>query len=151
MKVKLSLLTVFSVLVLLALMMPRNFTNLYVYGSPADSYGNDILYIEVWEGNTFKANFTSSGGTVRVNASNTITFNVSICLNSTLASSTSEAVSYTAVYMNVTGVWTNVELNITSVVLNGNFYYLVEKGVLNAGTLTEGQSYDCSVLYKAYY
>jgi hypothetical protein len=152
MKVKLSLLTVFSVLVLLALMMPRNFTNLYVYGSPADSYGNDILYIEVWEGNTLKVNITTSSGvSVRVNASNTITFNVSICLNSTLASSTSEAVSYTAVYMNVTGVWTNVELNNTSVVLSGNFYYLVEKGVLNAGTLTEGQSYDCSVLYKAYY
>jgi hypothetical protein len=148
---KLLLLTVFSVLVLLMVMMPRNSTNLYVYGSPADSYGNDILYIEVWEGSTLKANFTVSGGSVSVNASNTITFNVSICLNSTLASSTSEAVSYTAVYMNITGIWTNVELNNTSVVLNGSFYYLIEKGVLNAGTLTEGQTYDCSVLYKAYY
>jgi hypothetical protein len=117
----------------------------------ADSYGNDIKYIEVWEGNTLKANFTSSGGTVRVNASNTITFNVSICINSTLVSSTAEAVSYTAVYMNITGIWTNVELNNTSVVLNGSFYYLIEKGVVNAGTLTEGQTYDCSVLYKAYY
>jgi len=117
----------------------------------ADSYGNDIKYIEVWEGDTLKANFTSSGGTVRVNASNTITFNVSICINSTLASSTSEAVSYTAVYMNITGIWTNVELNNTSVVLNGSFYYLIEKGVINAGTLTEGQTYDCSILYKAYY
>jgi len=117
----------------------------------ADSYGNDIKYIEVWEGNTLKANFTASGGTVRVNASNTITFNVSICVNSTLVSSTSEAVSYTAVYMNITGIWTNVELNNTSVILNGSFYYLIEKGVLNPGTLSEGQTYDCSVLYKAYY
>jgi hypothetical protein len=117
----------------------------------ADSYGHDIKYIEVWEGDMLKANFTASGGSVRINASNTITFNVSICLNSTLASSTSEAVSYTAVYMNITGIWTNVELNNTSVVLNGSFYYLIEKGVLNAGTLTEGQTYDCSVLYKAYY
>jgi len=116
----------------------------------ADSYGNDIKYIEVWEGNTLKANFTASG-TVKVNASNTITFNVSICLNATLVSSSSEAVSYTAVYMNITGIWTNVELNNTSVVLNGSFYYLIEKGVLNAGTLSEGQTYDCSVLYKAYY
>jgi len=117
----------------------------------ADSYGNDIKYIEVWEGNTLKANFTSGGGTVRVNASNTITFNVSICINSTLVSSSDEAVSYTAVYVNITGIWTNVELNNTSVVPNGSFYYLIEKGVLNAGTLSEGQTYDCSVLYKAYY
>jgi len=115
------------------------------------AYGNDLKYIEVWEGNTLKANFTSSGGTVRVNASNTITFNVSICINSTLVSSSAEAVSYTAVYMNITGIWTNMELNNTSVVLNGSFYYLIEKGVLNAGTLSEGQTYDCSVLYKAYY
>jgi hypothetical protein len=152
MKVKLLLLTVFSVLVLsMLMMMPKNLTNLYVYGSPGDSYGNDIKFIEVWEGSTLKANFTTSGGSVSVNASKTITFNVSICLSSTLASSTSEAVSYTAVYMNITGIWTNVELNNTSVVLNGSFYYLIETGILNANTLTEGQTYACSVLYKAYY
>ncbi len=124
---------------------------LIVYANPSDIYGNDINYIEVWEGNVLRANFTASGGTVRVNASAVLTFKVSIRLNSTLAVSTSEAISYTAVYMNITGIWTNKEFNNTSVQLVGSFYYLIEQGVLNANSLNEGQTYVCSVLYKAYY
>ena len=152
MKVK-NFLIIPLILILLTLPFLNNNATIlfFAYASPSDVYGNDIKYIEVWEGDTLKANFSSSGGTIRVNASYIITFNVSICINSTLVSSGSEAVSYTAVYMNITGIWTNVELNNTSVVLNGSFYYLIEKGVLNAGTLSEGQTYDCSVLYKAYY
>jgi hypothetical protein len=152
-KKALAIITIPLILTLVfALLSMNNFTLIKVaYANPADSYGDDILYIEVWEDTTLKANFTSSGGSVRVNASKTITFNVSICFNSTLASSTSEAVSYTAVYANITGIWTNVELNNTSVILNGSFYYLIEQGILAANTLSEGTTYECTFLYKGYY
>ena len=139
------------VLALTLLVLPFNDNALLRLAFAADTYGNDINYVEIWEGNVLRANFTASGGSVRVNASAVLTFNVSIRLNSTLAASTSEAVSYTAVYMNITGVWSNVELNNTSVQLTGSYYYLVERGVLAANSLSEGQTYDCRVLYKAYY
>jgi len=152
-KRKYALITVLLCLILaFTLLSMNNLTLVKVaYANPADGYGDDILYIEVWEDTTLKANFTSSGGSVRVNASKTITFNVSICFNSTLASSTTEAVSCTAVYANITGIWTNVELNNTSVQLNGSFYYLIEKGVLSPNTLSEGTTYACTFLYKGYY
>jgi hypothetical protein len=127
-------------------------TKLIVYASPGDAYGNDIKFIEVWEGSVLKANFTTSGGSVRINASKTITFNVTVWFNSTLASSQSEAVSYTRVYLNITGVVTNAEL--TNVEVSGpvgGFYKLVERYVVAAGTLSEGQTYACSVLYQGYY
>jgi len=115
-----------------------------------DSYGDDINYIEVWEGDTLKANFTSSG-TVRVNASKLIRFVVGIRFNSSLAGSNQEAIDYTRVYMNITGVWTNEELNNTSCQLSGSWYYLKEEGNLTANTLSEGETYECSVLYQGYY
>ena len=133
-------------LIITQLPLPQYYTVLAV-----DSYGNDINYIEVWEGDTLKANFTSSGGTVRVNASKLIRFVVGIQFNDTLASSTAEAIDYTRVYMNITGVWTNMELNNTSCQLSGSWYYLKEEGNLTAGTLSEGETYECSVLYQGYY
>jgi hypothetical protein len=122
-----------------------------VYASPADSYGNDILYIEVWEGSTLKANFTSSGGSVRVNASKTITFNVTIKFSTSLASSQDEAIQYTRVYLNITGIVTNAELTNVACWVSGPYYYLVERYAVNPGTLSGGQTYACSVLYQGYY
>jgi hypothetical protein len=136
-----------------ALFSVNNFAVIRVaYASPADSYGNDILFIEVWEGSTLKANFTSSGGSVRVNASKTITFNVTVCFNSTLASSQSEAVQYTRVLLNITGIVTNAELtNVKVTGPVGGFYYLTEQYIIAANTLTEGQTYACSFKYQGYY
>jgi len=133
-------------LIFTQLPLPQHYTVLAV-----DSYGNDINYIEVWEGDTLKANFTSSGGTVKVNASKQIKFVVSIKFNSSLASSDTEAVDYTKVLMNITGIWTNEELNNTSVVQSGDFYFLKEEGVLASDTLSEGETYECAVLYQGYY
>ena len=127
-------------------------TKLIVYASPGDAFGNDIKFIEVWEGSVLKANFTASGGSVRVNASKAITFNVTIWFNSTLANSQSEAVSYTKVLLNITGIVTNAEL--TNVKVSGpvgGFYILVERYVVAAGTLSEGQSYACTFKYQGYY
>ena len=125
--------------------------NLIVYGSPADSYGNDILSIAVYEDNVLKANFTSSGGTVRLNASKTITFNVTICFNITLASSQTEAIQYTRVYLNITGIITNAELTNVKIWQNSNFYYLIEKYTINPNTLSGGQTYACTFKYQGYY
>jgi hypothetical protein len=121
-----------------------------------DSYGNDINFIEVWQyngtGYVLLANFTSSGGSVRVHDSWVINFTIGIRFNSTLASSTSEAISYTRVYMNITGIWTNVELNNTSCTLIGSYYYLTEQGHWNqTGYPQAGVTYECSVLYQGYY
>jgi hypothetical protein len=110
------------------------------------------LFIEVWEGSILKANFTSSGGSVRVNASKTVTFNVTVCFNSTLASSQFEAVQYTRVLLNITGIVTNAELsNVKVVGPVGGFYYLTEQYTVAANTLTEGQTYVCSFKYQGYY
>jgi len=125
--------------------------NLIVYGSPADSYGNDILSIAVYEDNVLKTNLTASGGTVRLNASKTITFNVTICLNKTLASSQNEAIQYTRVYLNITGVITNAELTNVKIWEGTNFYYLIEKYTVNPNTLIGGQTYACTFKYQAYY
>ncbi|MGP3705246.1 MAG: hypothetical protein ACKD6O_08160 [Candidatus Bathyarchaeota archaeon] len=117
-----------------------------------DSYGNDITFVEVWEDASLKANFTSSGGSVSVNASKQIKFVVGAKFNSTLASSQSEAVNYTRVYMNITGVWTNVLLNNTGVSgPSGGFYWLSWEGILAPNTLSEGQTYGCSIVYQGYY
>lgn len=128
----------------------------------ADSYGNDIISIEVWQYNTTNwnllANLTSSGGSVRVHDSWEINFTVQIKFNDTLAASTSEAIDYTNVTMNIThGTgptydWTNVELNNTSCQDIGNFYFLKEQGHWHeTGKPQEGITYECAVLFKGYY
>lgn len=125
----------------------------------ADSYGNDIYCAEIWQYNgtawNLLANFTSTGGSVRVHDSWAINFTIGIKINSTLVSSTSEAIAYTRVYMNITdggSIWTNEELNNTSCSLDGDYYYLTEEGYWNeAGEPVAGTTYACSVLYQGYY
>jgi hypothetical protein len=124
-----------------------------VYAS--DSYGNDINYIEIYQYNgsswNLVTNFTSSGGSERIHDNWQTRFLVNIKLNSTLATSTSEAISYTRVYMNISTVWTNVELNNTSCSLNGDFYWLLEEGNWTTSLPSLGVTYSCSVNYQAYY
>lgn len=117
--------------------------------SPADAYGNDINYVEVWEDETLKANLTLTNGSVSVNGSKTITFIVSIKFNSTLASSTTEAIDYTRVLVNITGIWINKELNNTECILSNGFYWLKEVGIVTG--LAEGESYEVDFFYKTYY
>lgn len=126
-----------------------------VYGS--DAYGNDIQFIEIWQynGSTWNLleNFTSSGGSCRVHDAWVINFSINIKFNNTFASSTSEAIDYTRVYMNISeSVWTNAELNNTSCSLVGDFYILEEQGHWNqTGKPESGVTYECSVLYQGYY
>jgi len=147
------------IVLLLTLTLWNNSINIRVFASPADAYGNDINYVEIWQFNgttwVLKANFTSSGGSVRINDNQQVKFNVGIKLNSTLASSSNEAISYTRVYMNITYdsnfIWQNVELNNTSCQLVGNFYYLIETGIWSTNLPIAGKTYACTVLYQAYY
>jgi hypothetical protein len=155
-KRKFLVLTLILPLLLLSLLMMRNDT-MIVYA--ADSYGNDISFVEIWQYNetayNLLANFTVTGGSVRVHDSWVMNFTVGIKMNSTLVSSTADAIAYTRVYMNITDggtVWNNVELNNTSCSLNGSYYYLTEEGHWNeTGKPSAGVTYACSILYQAYY
>ena len=123
----------------------------------ADAYGNDIQFVEIHQYNgsawNLVENFTSSGGSTRVHDGWPTNFSVSIKFNSTFASSTAEAISYTRVYMNISqSVWTNEELNNTACSLIGDFYVLEEEGHWNqTGKPESGVTYECSVLYQGYY
>ena len=123
----------------------------------ADAYGNDIQFVEIHQYNgtdwNLVENFTSSGGSCRVHDGWPTNFSVSIKFNSTFASSTAEAISYTRVYMNISeSVWTNEELNNTACSLVGSFYILEEQGHWNqTGKPESGVTYECSVLYQGYY
>jgi len=123
----------------------------------SDSYGDDINFIEVWQWNgsdyMLEANFTSTGGSCLVVEDEAVKVIVSIKFNDTLASSEAEAISYTRVYMNISeGIWTNEEMNNTSCVHSGDFYWLKEEGVWNqTGYPVSGVTYECGVLYQGYY
>jgi len=155
-KRKFLVLTLILPLLLVSLLMMQKDT-MIVYA--ADSYGNDINFIEVWQYNgsawNLLANFTSTGGSVRVHDSWATNFTVGIQINSTLVSSVSDAIAYTRVYMNITdggSIWTNAELNNTSCSLSGSYYYLTEQGYWNeTGKPVAGVTYACSILYQAYY
>jgi len=123
----------------------------------ADAYGNDIQFVEIWQYNgsnwNLVENFTSSGGSCRVHDSYPTNFTVSLKFNSTLASSTAEAISYARVYMNISeSVWTNAELNNTACSLVGDYYILEEQGHWNqTGKPESGITYEFSVLFQGYY
>lgn len=130
--------------------------NLRVYASPGDSYGNDIVWVAVYQGGVLKANFTASGGSARIDAGIQVDFVVYIKFNASLATSQSEAVSYTKVVMNITYnsnfVWQNKELNNTSVSgPSGGFYWLKEVGNWTSNLPQAGATYTCTVKYQGYY
>lgn len=159
MKTKTILSAFLGALLVLAIFCFQDGTWLHVLVYGADSYGNDIISVEVhqYNGSTWILiyNFTSSGASVRINHNQTTKFIVQVKLNSSLASSSEEAKSYTAVYMNIsydsTYVWQNEELNNTSCVLIGGFYYLYEWGNWTSNLPLEGEQYLCTIDYQQYY
>ena len=136
-------------LITLILLSPKQQTLNLVF---AQTEGN-IQYVEVWqlEGSNYvlKANFTEDGS-VSVNGSQWFKFVVCHRFNSSYANNEQEAIDYTKILMNITSIWTNKELNNTSCTLNENWYILKEVGYLNQ-TLSEGETYECTVLQKGYY
>jgi hypothetical protein len=100
-------------------------------------------------------NWTSSGESIRVVDSLPLKFYVGISFNSTYASSSSEAISFTRVYMNISdsgSIWVNEELNNTSCVLSGDYYYLEELAAWNqTGKPESGITYAFSTRYEGYY
>ena len=131
---------------------------LKVYAGPADAMGNDIVFVEVWQydGETWilKANFTSEGQD-KLDENQQVRFIVCIKYNATLASSESEAIQYTRVYMNITYnsniIWQNKELNNTSCTLANGFYWLKEQGDWNSNLPQQGITYNVKVLYQSYW
>ena len=148
---KLSFLIFTLLLGYLISIVPNNRTVMLVFAS--DSYGNDINFIEVWQwqGSDYelKDNFTTSGGTSKVDEDQAIKLIISIKFNDTLASSEAEAITNSRIYMNISeGIWTNEELNNTSCSHSGDFYWLKENGVWNqSGYPVVGVTYDCQVDY----
>lgn len=127
----------------------------------ADSYGSDLLYIEVWQYNgthwNMLKNFTSSGGTQRIRPNRAIMFNVGCKLNDSLAVDNSEAVEFSQVLMNITYnngvdfIWDNIELNNTAVSKSGGYYWLEEQGNWTSSLAQAGVIYNCSVSYQSFY
>jgi hypothetical protein len=125
-----------------------------------DAYGNDLDYISVYQWNTtgtphwtLRANFTATGGTVRVEAAKALNFTVAMRLNGTLVSSTAEAILYTNIKMNITtGIWTNKELNNSACSYSAPYYRLRETGKWNVtAEPVAGTTYQASVKYFAEY
>ncbi|MEM3629096.1 MAG: hypothetical protein QXE06_06970 [Candidatus Bathyarchaeia archaeon] len=146
---------VLAMLVCLVLVYP--YDRMVVYASPGDAFGNDIMWIAVYQGGALKANFTASGGSVRVDSGVQVDFVVAVKFNATLASSQSEAVQYTKVLMTISYgsgnyVWQNKELNNTSVSGPSNgFYWLKEVGNWTSNLPQAGVTYTCSITYQGYY
>jgi len=126
----------------------------------ADSYGQDIYCVEVWQYNSthwnMVKNFTSTGDYTRIVDSLHTAFIVKSYLNETLYSSTAEAISYSRVYMNITCsnstvIWSNVLLNNTACSLASPKYVLYECGNWTSSLPEPSVIYNCSVSLEGYF
>lgn len=153
--------TVACVLVLLvaALMPHKNGIYLFfgvVYAQ--DSYGDDVVYIEVWQHNgtayALLLNTTSTNQTVALDGGKSVRFFVCVRLNDTLAPNNDTAVTRTQIFMNITYntsfVWTNEELNNTSSIHDGNYYYVKESGDWTSDLPQDGVEYTAPIKYYVY-
>jgi len=141
-----------------AFLLSNQVTILFVYGiGNPDSYGNVIVWmtVEQWDGDSWEIllnQTTATSWSQRVVDNQPVRFQVKWRLNNTLATSTSQAVSYTKVLMNITSSWTNVELNNTSSSSDASWYYGVELGTWNqTGKPAAGVTYNVATRYEAYY
>lgn len=148
---------ILAVLIVLALftMIPERFAYIQ-FALAADSYGNDILWVRIsqWDGSQYveKINSTASAFTVRVEDSKAVKFEVGVRFNDTLASSTSEAISYTRNYLNISTLITNQEMTNDTCTLSSPYYYITEYYVWNStGYPVAGVTYSCSIRYDGYY
>jgi hypothetical protein len=153
------LIAVFCLASIINIQFPGSLFVLTVYG--ADSYENDITYCEIYQYNgsswEFVYNFTSLGGSTRIHDSWQTSFVVGSKLNSSLASSQSQASNYTEVYMNITAiggstVWTNVVLNESSCTgPTSSYYWLKDMGNWTSNLPSPGVTYNCTIDFRPYY
>jgi hypothetical protein len=155
---------VITMLAAAALFLPAQTQLVYAAGSP-DSYGDCILLFQVWQNNTgtylFKGAVSSSNYTgnfqFRVDAGPAIMFNVTVCLNYAFATSISEAVENTRVYMNISGGgavgWTNHLLASNNGGTDcGTYWSVTWSDVWNEASHPAAETtYTVTVLYQAYY
>ena len=126
-------------------------------GWTADSYGNTLLYVEIWQLHdgswVLRGNLTDEGS-VKIFHNEQVNFTVCVKANSTLIPEVSS--DYIRVYMNITHqngtkIWELKELNYTSYTTTGGFYYIKYEGVWTSSLPEEGVTYSCAVDYRLYY
>jgi hypothetical protein len=131
-------------------------------GWSADAQGNDITHVTIYQYNgtvwNLVENFTSSGGSERILDSQPINFEVYMKLNKTLASSDSEAKSFTRSNMTITRtdtsvlIWDNVPLNQSATITSdATYYYLSFSGNWTSTLAVAGVTYNCTDVYQSYY
>lgn len=124
----------------------------------ADSYGNTLVYVEVWQWNSssqweLRGNLTNEG-TVRIFHNQNTNFILCVKANSTLIPTVSN--DYLRVYMNIThqngtAIWQNAQLNYTSHTTADGFRWVKYEGVWTTALPEEGVTYNCVVDYRQYY
>jgi len=153
-------LTSFAVTILsISLFFSSNHDSIFmVYGiGTPDEYGNVLCWhtVEQYNGTDWVIllnHTTSSDWSQRVEAEKPIRFQIEWRLNNTLAIDEAEAISYTKILMNITGIWTNKELNNTSSRSDETYFYGVELGTWNqTGKPQSGVTYNVQTRYEAYY
>lgn len=125
----------------------------------ADSYGNDIEWIDVSQYNTTSwnqvYNFTGNG-TTRIHDSWETSFLVQFRVNKTLMTE-AEVLTYCSVnctitHQNSTLIWDNVALNVTgSTTSDATYYYAQRLGNWTSSLPEAGVVYNCTFVYKAYF
>ena len=145
------------ILIILIAVLPGSPFTLLVF---ADSYSNDINNIEVWQYNgsawNLMVNFTTSGGSQRIHDGWPTSFIVQVKLNTSLASSASEAHSYTRVNMSIVDggtVWPiSTMLNDSGTPSSsGGFWYVKKLGNWTSSLPSPGVTYSCNATFQAYY
>ncbi len=141
---------------------PKINVAVYATGTP-DSYGNYIAYVAFfqnasgsWTGTTAVYNTTYTAGTnVTITANTATIMTVYIHLNSSLASSFSDAATKTRIYINITGVVTNGAFIYTSAA-PGSWDLLYSypstlASPTSVWTPAASTNYNLTILYQAYY
>jgi len=126
-------------------------------GWTADSYGNTLVYVEVWQFHNgswvLRGNLTDEGS-VKIFHNEKVNFTVCVKANATLIPEVSS--DYIRVFMNITHqsgtkIWELKELNYTSHTTTGGFHYIKYEGVWISSLPEEGVTYNCAVDYRQYY
>lgn len=147
-------LSLLALLVLTIVAVPDYYTTMVFC---ADSYGNDIVSVAVYQNGSMLVNFTATDGSQRVADGLQIDFEVYVKVNSSLVASSAEAISYTRVNMSIlhensTYIWNNVVLNSSaSATLSGDYYWHLKYGNWTSSLPESGVVYNCTVVYQAYF
>jgi len=147
-------------------LVPKCNIAVHATGTP-DSLGNSISSISFWQNGTGSWNIVADAEdfnytsmvNMSINAQQWTVIKVLAVLNASLASSSSDALSKTAIYINVTGVATNAEPLTGAATLWGGYWHLTWYWTSNPFSPpvtpiwlpTTSSNYTVSVLYRAYY